>query len=91
MTRLPFVLLLLSAIVPSEAIAQQHLRSILSFCNSPQMNAIEAYIEFTPGLISEDGQVTVDSTRDFLRNYITEFYGFIERVYMAIPRATPAA
>ena len=28
------------------AIAQQHLRSILGFCNSPQMNAVEAYIQF---------------------------------------------
>ena len=31
------------------AIAQQSLRSVLSFCNSPQMNAPEAYIEFSPG------------------------------------------
>src|SRR5215204_5649873 len=30
------------------AVAQQHLRSILSFCNSPQMNAIEAYIQLAP-------------------------------------------
>jgi len=28
------------------AIAQQQLRSVLSFCNSPQMNAPEAYIQF---------------------------------------------
>jgi chromate reductase, NAD(P)H dehydrogenase (quinone) len=70
------------------AVAQQHLRSILAFCNSPLMNAIEAYIEFTPGLIADDGEVTVDSTEEFLRNYMTEFQGFIERVYMAIPRAT---
>ncbi|MEO5816390.1 MAG: NADPH-dependent FMN reductase [Gemmatimonadaceae bacterium] len=68
------------------AIAQQHLRSILSFCNSPQMSAIEAYIQFRPGLISDDGQVTDPTTEEFLRNFITEFYGFIERVYMAIPR-----
>ena len=34
------------------AVAQQNLRSILSFCNSPQMNAIEAYIHFKPDLIS---------------------------------------
>ena len=68
------------------AVAQQHLRSILAFCNSPLMNAIEAYIQFTPGLITEDGEVTVESTEEFLRNYITEFQGFIERVYMAIPR-----
>jgi chromate reductase, NAD(P)H dehydrogenase (quinone) len=31
------------------AVAQQHLRSVLSFCNSPQMNAPEAYIQFKPG------------------------------------------
>ena len=32
------------------AVAQQHLRSILAFCNSPQMNAIEAYIQFEEGM-----------------------------------------
>ena len=69
------------------AVAQQHLKSILSFCNSPQMNAIEAYIEFSPELITDDGTVTVDSTRDFLQSYMTEFHGFITRVYTAIPRS----
>ena len=68
------------------AVAQQHLKSILGFCNSPQMNAIEAYIQFTPGLITNDGEVTDGSTTDFLRNYIEEFHAFITRVYMAIPR-----
>ena len=70
------------------AVAQQHLRSILSYCNSPQMNAIEAYIQFTPGLITEDGQVTVESTAEFFRDYLEEFHGYIERVYTAIPRRT---
>jgi chromate reductase len=68
------------------AIAQQHLRSILSFCNSPQMNSIEAYIQFTPGLITDSGEVTDDTVGEFLSNYMTEFYGFITRVYTAIPR-----
>ena len=68
------------------AVGQQHLKSILSFCNSPQMNAIEAYIEFTLGLVTDDGEVTVDSTREFLRDYMEEFCGFIQRVYTAIPR-----
>jgi chromate reductase len=70
------------------AVAQQHLRSILSFCNSPLMNSIEVYIQFEPGLITDDGQVTNDSTTDFLRNYMREFYAFIERVYTAIPRTS---
>jgi len=34
----------------------------------------------------QGGQVTNDSTADFLRNYMTEFLGFIERVYTALPR-----
>ncbi len=68
------------------AVGQQHLRSIMAFCNSPLMNAIEAYIEFAPGLITDDGEVTVESTREFLRTYLAEFHGFISRVYTVLPR-----
>ena len=35
------------------AVAQQSLRSVLGFCDSPQMNAPEAYIQFTPGLVTD--------------------------------------
>ena len=70
------------------AVAQQHLRSILAFCNSPLMNSIEAYIQFEDGLISEDGRVSNATTREFLQNFITEFHGFITRVYTALPRNT---
>jgi chromate reductase len=68
------------------AVGQQHLRSILSFCNSPQMNAPEAYIQFTPNLIEEDGEVSQDSTAEFLKNYMAEFRTFIERVLTVLPR-----
>jgi chromate reductase len=68
------------------AIAQQHLRSILAFCNSPLMNSIEAYIQFEDGLISEDGQVSHESTRAFLQNFMAEFHIFIARVYTVLPR-----
>jgi chromate reductase, NAD(P)H dehydrogenase (quinone) len=68
------------------AVAQQHLRSILAFCNSPLMNSIEAYIQFEAGLIDENGHVSNASTREFLQNYMTEFHGFIARVYTALPR-----
>jgi chromate reductase, NAD(P)H dehydrogenase (quinone) len=69
------------------AVGQQHLRSILSFCNSPQMNSIEAYIQFTPGLISDEGEVTDEGMAEFLRNYMAEFQAFITRVYTALPRS----
>jgi chromate reductase, NAD(P)H dehydrogenase (quinone) len=69
------------------AIAQQHLRSILGYCNAPQLG-IEAYIQFERGLISEDGEVTNESTARFLQNYMTEFLAFIGRVYTVLPRNT---
>jgi chromate reductase len=67
-------------------VAQQSLRSVLSFCNVPQMTAPEAYIQFTPGLITEDGQVTNTSTEDFLRKFIVEFEQFMARVLTVLPR-----
>lgn len=66
------------------ALAQQNLRSVLCFCNSPLMNMVEAYIQFTPGLITEDGQVTNDVTAEFLHNYMVEFHAFIVRVKTAL-------
>ncbi len=66
------------------AVAQQHLRSILSFCNSPQMNAPEAYIQFEKGMITDAGKVTKASTEEFLRSYMQEFCDFITRVNIAL-------
>lgn len=68
------------------AVGQQHLRSILGFCNSPQMNSIEAYIQFEKGLITDEGDVTDASVAEFLRKYMAEFHQFIARVYTALPR-----
>ena len=67
------------------AVAQQHLRSLLSFLNSPQMNSPEAYIQFKPGLITPGGQVTVESTQEFLRMFMKEFAAFIVRVLTVLP------
>jgi len=50
------------------------------------MNSVEAYIQFERGLIDEDGVVTSKETEEFLRQYMVEFLGFIERVYTVLPR-----
>ena len=68
------------------AVAQQSLRSVLSFCNSPQMNSPEAYIQFKPGLITPEGEVTDEKTKEFLRNYMSELHAFIVRVLTVLPR-----
>lgn len=68
------------------AVAQQSLRGVLCFCNSPLMNQVEAYIHFTPGLITPEGEVTNEKTAEFLRNYMTEFHAFVARVLTVLPR-----
>ncbi|MGH8198380.1 MAG: NADPH-dependent FMN reductase [Steroidobacteraceae bacterium] len=62
------------------AIAQQQLRSVLGYCNSPQMNSPEAYIQFTKGLIDDEGGVSDDSTKEFLRKFMLEFHEFLAMV-----------
>ncbi|MDM0118095.1 NADPH-dependent FMN reductase [Variovorax sp. J22R133] len=68
------------------AVAQQSLRGVLCFCNSPLMNTVEAYVQFTPGLITAEGEVTSEATAEFLRNYLIEFHAFIARVLTVLPR-----
>lgn len=70
------------------AVAQQHLRSVLCFCNSPLMNTVEAYIQFTPGLIDDEGNVTNEGTEKFLRNYMQEYATFVQRVLTVMPRGS---
>jgi chromate reductase len=67
------------------AVAQQNLRSILSFCNAPQMNAPEAYIQLTPGLISDSGEITDATMAEFLTDYMMAFAQFISRVRAVLP------
>jgi chromate reductase, NAD(P)H dehydrogenase (quinone) len=50
------------------------------------MNQVEAYIHFTPGLITADGEVTNEDTVEFLRNYMSELHAFIVRVLTVLPR-----
>ena len=68
------------------AVAQQQLRGVLCFCNSPLMNTMEAYIQFTPDLIDDDGNVSNAGTADFLRKYMQEYAAFVERVLTVLPR-----
>lgn len=62
------------------AVGQSHLRSILSFVDAPQMTQPEAYIQYKEGLIADDGTVTNESTREFLRKWIASFEVFVEKV-----------
>ena len=63
------------------AVGQQHLRSILSFVNSPEMAQPEAYIQTRPGLFTDDGKVTDSSTEAFLREWFQAFAIFVSKVH----------
>ena len=66
------------------AVAQQSLRSAMSFCNAPQMNAPEAYIQFEPGLFTDSGEVTDPTTAQFLADFMEAFRLYIQRVLAAL-------
>ena len=65
------------------AVMQSSMRSVLSFLDAPQLNAPEAYITFKPEVFGADGEVKNESTAEFLRHYMEEYAGFVERVLAA--------
>jgi chromate reductase len=69
------------------AVAQQSLRSVLSFCNARQMTSPEAYVHYTPGVFADSGEVKNEETATYLRTYMTEFRDHVERVLTVLPRA----
>ncbi|KRA25385.1 ACP phosphodiesterase [Microbacterium sp. Root61] len=63
----------------STAAAQQHLRAILGHYNAPTLGQPEGYIQSTPGLFAEDGEVTNENTAAFLVSYLDAFEDLIGR------------
>lgn len=61
------------------AIAQQHLKSILTHLDAPQLGQPEGFIHSAPGLFTEDGEVTNEATKQFLLSYLSAFTSLIER------------
>ena len=71
------------------AVMQSSLRSVLAFCDSPQLNVPEAYIHFLPEIFAEDGEIRNEETKAFLTGYMEEFREFIIRVLTVVPQNTP--
>jgi len=60
--------------------ANHHLRQMLVFLDMPAMLQPEAYIGGANKLFDESDRLTVDSTRDFLRQFMEAFARWIERL-----------
>ena len=65
------------------ALAQQHLRSVLRYCDAPLMNKVEAYVQFKPEMIDDDGNIANEGTEKFLRGYMEAYADFVARVLVA--------
>lgn len=57
------------------AVGQQHARQILGVLGASVLGG-EAYISFPPNLVDEHGNVTVESTKAFLKAFIDRFASF---------------
>ncbi len=60
------------------AVAQRELHSVLGAVASPQMVSPETYIQFTPGLIDDEGNVSDDGTREVLAKFMAAFNKYLD-------------
>jgi chromate reductase, NAD(P)H dehydrogenase (quinone) len=74
----------------STAAAQQHLKTILSHLNAPVLGQPEGFIQFKPGLFTDSGEVTDETTAGFLNAYLEAFTHLVSR-YVEPSRAVKAA
>lgn len=57
--------------------ANQHLRQSLVFLNVPVLQQPEAYIGNASKLFNDKGEITVDSTRELLQKFITQYANWV--------------
>lgn len=61
------------------AVAQAHLRSVLGYLNVPTLGQPEVYIQFTQGLIDDEGNMSNDGTRKFLQGFVDQYAAWIAK------------
>ncbi len=69
------------------AAAQQHLRAILANFDADTLGQPEGFIQFDPEVFLENGDVTDDSTVEFLTSYLEAFGTLIARHEAALQKA----
>ena len=59
------------------ALAQQHLRNVISYLNMPQFGQPEMFIQWKEGLV-KDGAIGPDS-KDFVQKYVDTFAAWVKK------------
>lgn len=60
--------------------ANHHLRQVLMFLNIPTMPQPEAYIGSAMNLFDKSGNLTSESTREFLKNFMVAYAAWVEKI-----------
>ncbi len=71
------------------AIAQQHLRSVMTGLGMILLGG-EAYVTFKPNLIDEHGNIGDENTKKFLQGFVDRFASLVERLAPAQKRSAAA-
>lgn len=61
------------------ALAQHHLRQVLSFLNMATMAQPEAYVRYHEGLFNAEGEIVEERTKQHLQNWVTAFEAWIQK------------
>lgn len=61
------------------AAAQQHLKAIFTHYDAPVLGQPEGYVQTTPGLFGDNGEVSDENTAAFLQSYLAAFETLIAR------------
>ena len=61
------------------AMAQQHLRNVLTYLDVPLLAQPEVFIHFKDDLIAGDGDIANDSTRKFLQGFVDGYVAWVRR------------
>lgn len=61
------------------AMAQQHLRNVLAYLDVPTLGQPEAFFQLKDGLIDDAGNLSVDSTRQFLQRWVDTYVAWVHR------------
>jgi chromate reductase, NAD(P)H dehydrogenase (quinone) len=62
---------------PGAAMAQQHLRNVLAYLDMPTLNQPEAFVQWTDGLVTPEGEVG-EASRAFLDGWMNAFLALVE-------------
>ena len=60
------------------ALAQQHLRNILAYLDVPTLGQPEVFLQFTDGLIDEEGNIGAERTTTFLQGFVDKYVAWVQ-------------